>query len=196
MPCSLDELIESSKCLNLLGGNDKLAAKVYYMFQHAKFCTALGITTLDELAVSAACLQTDTVTGASIDAFLEYQGGLDAGAAVNGPDNLVTTFNGDDTTHVLLEWTNTSPDYTSILIERSTDGTTWTTVTSVAGNVETYTDTFNWASTAVYYRVSGIQDGISVDAIGQSIACLKLQPPGVLLAMERWLRCQLLNCIE
>jgi hypothetical protein len=55
---------------------------------------------------------------------------------------------------VYLSWTNLATNQTGFAIDRSADGgTTWTTVTTVASTVTTYTDTGLSAGTTYTYRV-------------------------------------------
>ncbi len=54
---------------------------------------------------------------------------------------------------VYLNWTNAATNATGFAIDRSTDGTTWTTVATVASTVTAYTDTGLSAGTAYTYRV-------------------------------------------
>jgi hypothetical protein len=55
---------------------------------------------------------------------------------------------------VVLAWTDVEAE-TSYQIQRSTDGTTWTALTTTAANVVTYTDTTTAGSTTYYYRIRG-----------------------------------------
>ena len=67
-------------------------------------------------------------------------------------------------TSVTLRWTDMAIE-TGYRIERSTNaGTSWTTVTDVAANVTTFTDTGRAALTEYHYRVFGLAgDSISVN---------------------------------
>ncbi len=55
-----------------------------------------------------------------------------------------------------LAWTDNASNETGYLIERSTDGTNFTNVTTVAANSTTYSNTGLSASTAYFYRVTAV----------------------------------------
>jgi hypothetical protein len=55
--------------------------------------------------------------------------------------------------HLSLQWTDNSSNETSFLIDRSTDGTNFTQITSVGANVTTYKDVNLAPGTKYYYRV-------------------------------------------
>ncbi len=70
------------------------------------------------------------------------------------------------TTSIRLNW-NSVTDATSLKIERSPDGTTWTALApspALAGTASTYTDTNLTAGTAYSYRITAI------NALGSSVA--------------------------
>jgi hypothetical protein len=49
----------------------------------------------------------------------------------------------------------------SYILQKSLDGTTWTTIATPAQNVITYTDSNLTAATIYYYRVQGVGDGVN-----------------------------------
>jgi len=59
----------------------------------------------------------------------------------------------DTTTSTSLTWTESSPKPDTYRIERSTDGISFSTVTSAAADVFSYTDTGRTESTEYYYRI-------------------------------------------
>lgn len=63
-----------------------------------------------------------------------------------------------------LSWLNNSAGQTSIEVDRSTDGTNFTPLTTLAGNSTSYSDSGLAASTTFYYRV------IAIDGAGPSPA--------------------------
>ncbi len=75
---------------------------------------------------------------------------------VEVPTDLTATPASDS--EIDLEWTDTSTSEAGFRIERSTDGTTFTLLTTVAADVETYTDTGLDDGTTYYYRVSATND--------------------------------------
>lgn len=68
------------------------------------------------------------------------------------PQNLTAT--AVSTTQIKLTWTAVATA-TSILIQRSLDGTNWTSLTTVAGNLTDYTDSGLTPNTRYYYRIQG-----------------------------------------
>src|SRR5205085_387358 len=52
-----------------------------------------------------------------------------------------------------LAWTNNATNQTGFEIDRSTDGTNFTLLTNVAGNVTNYSDSGLTAGTTYFYRV-------------------------------------------
>ena len=66
------------------------------------------------------------------------------------PSNLTAVF--DSSLHVVLSWTNQGVSQNQVIVENSTDGSTWATVDTIAGNSTSYTDT-NPPGGTVYYRV-------------------------------------------
>src|SRR5207245_2144072 len=67
------------------------------------------------------------------------------------PSNLTAT--AASTSEIDLAWTNNASNATSVKIERSPDGTTFTQITTVSGSATSYNDTGLSANTKYYYRV-------------------------------------------
>lgn len=59
-----------------------------------------------------------------------------------------------DTQHT-ISWTRNST-YTAVVVQRSTDNSTWVQVGRPTGNVASFTDTTTVAGTRYYYRVAGV----------------------------------------
>ena len=69
------------------------------------------------------------------------------------------------TTAARIGWASPATDLTGFTIDRSTNGTTWTTIATVAGNVFTYLDTSLAAGTTYSYRVRATNSaGTSVNS--------------------------------
>jgi hypothetical protein len=63
---------------------------------------------------------------------------------------------------VLLSWKDTAENETGSLVQRSTNGTNWTVIGTVAENANTFTDASVAMSDSYYYRVRGTNDvGVS-----------------------------------
>jgi hypothetical protein len=68
------------------------------------------------------------------------------------PDTLTATVISD--TRIDLAWTNNGiVNYTGVSIERSTDGVTYSEITTVAAGSSSYSNTGLTAGTLYYYRV-------------------------------------------
>lgn len=76
-----------------------------------------------------------------------------SGSAPNAPTNLSASLQKTASTNVQLTWTDNSSDEDGFYIERSTDGTNYSQVGSVAANVTTYDDNGLAANTLYYYQV-------------------------------------------
>ena len=105
---------------------------------------------------------------------LEY--GLSELAFINSADILPTSVPKKPTNLTLtviaynqinLSWTDASTDESSFRIERSLDGTSWSTVATVSENVTSYNNTGLSASTTYQYRV------VAYNAIGDSTPSAK-----------------------
>jgi nitrous oxidase accessory protein NosD len=57
------------------------------------------------------------------------------------------------TSQIALSWTNTAANATGVKVQRSTDGTTFNTVTTLAATATSYSDSGLSAATKYYYRV-------------------------------------------
>ena len=60
---------------------------------------------------------------------------------------------------ILLTWTDTSSNEDGFNVERSTDGTTWTSVASTSANVSSFYDTGLSNGTTYYHRVRAFNSG-------------------------------------
>jgi phosphodiesterase/alkaline phosphatase D-like protein len=67
------------------------------------------------------------------------------------PSNLLAT--ALSTSEIDVSWTNNATNQTGFLIQRSTDGTTFTQLATVAANVTSFNDTGLTANTPYFYRV-------------------------------------------
>ena len=96
----------------------------------------------------------------------------------SSPSNLDAVFN--SSLQVVLTWTQGGITENSVLIENSTDGSTWSTAATASGtNVTTYTDT-NPPSGQVWYRVSNVASygGTTLTSVpSNSVQVLTLAPP-------------------
>ena len=84
------------------------------------------------------------------------------------------TVSGATGSSLALEWTDNSADESSFTIERSTDGTTFEFLATLAADVTTYTDTGLTGTTSYWYRVfasspSG-SSAPSASAVGTTLA--------------------------
>lgn len=78
---------------------------------------------------------------------------------VPAPSNLVAT--ALSARKVELSWTDNISDETGFLIERSTDGSTFSELIDVSAGVISYTDTELEPETAYYYRVRTVRDDVT-----------------------------------
>ncbi len=69
-----------------------------------------------------------------------------------------------------LSWTDNSSNETGFLIERSPDGSTWSSLTTVGSNVTSYANTGLSSSTTHYYRVSAFSGAGSSPASNTATA--------------------------
>ena len=70
----------------------------------------------------------------------------------------------DTTISTSLTWTEASPKPDTYRIERSTDGISFSTVTSAGADIFSYTDTGRTESTEYYYRIVPVLDGVDQPA--------------------------------
>lgn len=105
----------------------------------------------------------DTV---AVQVFAGNEDNLSAGSGtgtITAKENPASTPTGlavarvSDTQHT-LSWTRTST-YTSVVIQRSTNGGAWQQVGVASGNAATYTDTTTVANRKYQYRVAGVSAG-------------------------------------
>ena len=61
---------------------------------------------------------------------------------------------------ISIGWTNTTTSQTGVKVQRSTDGTNFTTITTVGATATSYTDSGLAASTKYYYRVLATGSGL------------------------------------
>ena len=57
---------------------------------------------------------------------------------------------------ISLSWTNNATNATGVKVQRSTDGTSFATVTTLGATATSYTDSGLTASTKYYYRVLAV----------------------------------------
>lgn len=96
-------------------------------------------------------------TGVNTRDFYEFT----APAAPNPPTNaMVTRFSENS---IRVHWYDNSTDETGFTVERSTNGTTFTTLTTLAANTTSYTDNGLSTGQTYYYRVRATKtsDGVS-----------------------------------
>ncbi len=107
--------------------------------------------------------------------------GFITGSVPADPTNLTLTPQKTETAgQMLLDWTDNSSDEDGFGIQRSTDGTNFTSIDSVGANTNTFTDMGLTAGTVYYYRVfafnatgnSGYSNTISATATGIEDAAL------------------------
>jgi regulation of enolase protein 1 (concanavalin A-like superfamily) len=91
--------------------------------------------------------------------------------AVNKPSAVTNlTFTSWTATSIILNWRETNGE-TGYRIERSTDGTTYTSIATIAANIPSYTNTGLTANTTYYYRViptSSLGDGTTATVSGST----------------------------
>jgi titin len=91
------------------------------------------------------------------------QGNPSASASVStplsAPSNMTAT--AVSTTQVNLTWTDNSAAESNYKVERSTDNSTWTLITTVSANVTSCSDSLASAGTTYYYRVKATKSGLS-----------------------------------
>ena len=133
-----------------------------------------GTLTNDQVGhinVSVAGVQTLTLVATNTIANnIDYDHSDWAGAALYGtpvvplaPTNLTATTN--SVSSITLGWAPASSNQTSFQIDRSTDGTNFTTIaTGISSSATSYTDTSLASNTTYYYRVRAI------DSVGTSPA--------------------------
>ena len=98
---------------------------------------------------------------------------------VNAPSGLTATANG---LQVQLNWTDNSTNEDEFIIERSTDGTTFTELTRVAQNVTTYDDAAVTSNITYFYRVIASNTFNTGTSTAVSIAVGDVLSPPVNLA--------------
>ncbi len=77
--------------------------------------------------------------------------------APSAPTGLIGAITTGKTSTVKLSWTIGSNNNASYTVQSSTNGLTWTTVTSsLAGNVNTYSQTYTPTSANTYFRIQGV----------------------------------------
>jgi GH18 family chitinase len=81
----------------------------------------------------------------------EVFGTIGSETGPTAPSNL--TASATSTSQINLSWSDNSNNETLFRIDRSTDGSNWSSLTTVSGNVTTYSNTGLSASTTYHYRV-------------------------------------------
>jgi hypothetical protein len=97
-----------------------------------------------------------------VDMLFTLHGTSEGMAAPLAPDSLVVSIL--DSVSFTLTWADNSSDETGFIIERSTDGISFTTLAAVAADITTYTDIDNFnPALRYYYRVAAtVTTGYSV----------------------------------
>lgn len=102
----------------------------------------------------------------------------------NAPSNLTATV--ASSSQIDLRWTDNSTSEEGFGVERSTDGTTFTSIATVAANTTTYTSTGLTVSTAYSYRVRSLSSagnsGYSNVTSATTAPAVGLGPPSNLIA--------------
>jgi O-glycosyl hydrolase len=121
----------------------------------------------DNLAAYSSISVTSGTFSAVISAqsIVTYYGVSSDAATLQTPVNLSASPNyGALTTQMALSWTDNSSSETGYTVERSTNGVTWTVLTSsLAANTTTYVNTGLAEATTYYYRVKATSGGTSSD---------------------------------
>ena len=91
-----------------------------------------------------------------LDSVIAAAGGGGGGSQLATPSPLVA--DAISATQVKLDWTNVANE-SSYEVQRSTNGSTWSTINSPAANATTYTDAGRTASTLYHYRIKAVGDG-------------------------------------
>ena len=92
----------------------------------------------------------------------------------SAPSNLAGVMQSDTT--VILSWQDNSTLETGFVVERSPDGTEFTTLSTLAADAITYTDSQAAAGTDYQYRVYALMDDVETDATRTTVDGL-LAPP-------------------
>ncbi len=138
------------------------------MFFTAVTTTAANITTYTDAALSGSNRYYYRIIAMS-SATPSVPGNV--AQAVNKPGAVTNlTFTSWTTTSIILNWRETNGE-TGYRIERSTDGTTYTTIATIAANIPSYTNTGLTAGTSYTYRVtplSALGDGVAATTTGST----------------------------
>lgn len=129
-----------------------------------------GGGTVRSVNVSVAGVQTLTLVATNgIPDTIDYDHADWAGARLLGTPTAPTAPSGltastVSSSQLKLTWTNTAANQTGVRVDRSTDGTNFNPVTTLAASATTFTDSGLSASTKYYYRV------VAINAVGPSSA--------------------------
>jgi fibronectin type 3 domain-containing protein len=98
---------------------------------------------------------------------------------INSPSNL--TASTQSTSRINLSWTDNATNETGYRVERSTDGTTWTVLTSsLPAGSTSYSDTTTAAGTTYSYRVQAFNASVTSDySNSASTTTVTVAPPGL-----------------
>lgn len=140
--------------------------------------------TSDLAAGSSITLTGGTVFTATIAAssIVTYYGIASTAPALQAPGNLKALPQYQNlSSQIALSWSDNSSSETNYTVERSTDGSTWSVVTStLAANTIAYVDTGRSENTAYYYRVKATSGGNSSPySMVASTSTVLLAPSGI-----------------
>ncbi len=112
--------------------------------------TGTNVTTYNDDAVAPGTKYYYRVKAYNADMESQYSGSASATTLTAAPTDITAT--PDSATQITLAWSDVTGE-TGYLIERSTNGSTWTQIASLGSNVTTYADTGRSAGTTYYYRI-------------------------------------------
>ncbi len=110
------------------------------------------------IAVTGGTTFTSTIAASSI---VTFYGISNSAPTVQPPTNLTAAaVQGSTTSQIVLTWADNSSEENGYTVERSTDGTNFTVISSsIAANTTKYTDTGRTENTKYYYRVKANSAG-------------------------------------
>ncbi len=94
---------------------------------------------------------TGSATVQAADASLNASASISFGSAPAAPSNLSATV--ISTRQVNLSWTDNATNASGIVVQRSTNGSSWSTLTTLSGTATSYSDTSVSKNKTYYYRV-------------------------------------------
>src|SRR6185312_6352977 len=106
-----------------------------------------------------------------------------SGSVPTAPASLTATAGSGQIT---LQWTNTATNQTGFEIDKSTDGTNFSPLTNVGGNVTNYSDAAVTAGTTYYYRVEATNSAGSSPSSNIANAVAVAAAPQVYVSDLTW----------